>query len=299
MANEVEQYKMDGRSKRIKWETSKQLIPAKPRKAGSRPVKPSGPEHKYFETIAWSEEGSRRVKCNYCPHELWANTSRMRHHTVNNCLGDVPDEVKLELTLREGDLESKKLKEIKKQVIKTRSKISNSFNSVTTSRLSDRTLGTTGTFSDRGSIGAGSRGRDSGSDDNDDGNDDGDDEERVAMLLKSLIGKTVPKNNNTNNCSRQSTPSSGHGHGHKVYTDEEYTNITRELTIQKMKMELDLMQDQKRIISKLSKGLDTITKAANLWIEKEERESQSTNLTVYTDGDTYLTDQSVTTGQTS
>lgn len=280
----TQKFKLDGRSKRIKWETNKQLIPAKPVKPGQRPVKPIGVEHKYFETIAWSEEGSRRVKCNYCPHELWANTSRMRHHIVNNCRGQVPDEVKLELTIREGNLESKKLKQIKKQVITTRSKLkSTSRNSI---------VGSTST----GSIDVDCEtvAHETGLDEVDCINDayGEEDEERVARLLRSLIAHSAPKS---------SPPSSkilGQKPGSKLYSDEEYLAITRELTIQKMKLEIELMNDQKKIISKLSKGLDSITKAADLWIEKEEQSmSQSTtNLTVHyaNDDGTYMADDQCT-----
>lgn len=274
----------DGRTKRIKWDTHKKVVPIKPGDVKGA-SKPSGPEHKYFDCLGYSEDGCKRVKCKYCPHELWSNNQRMRHHLVNNCQGQVPDEVKLELTLREGDFESARLKQLKRKVMKTQDKICGNIISGSQSIKS-------GSHSGNSSIAGSLPGGDS---DQEESVPDVEDEAAtVAKLLKSILTPSRPKLNQTS--------------GQKTYSDEEYESITRDLTVRKMRMELELMQDQKRVINKVISTLDSLTKAADLYIasKEAEQETQTTNLTVYTndaggDGEpAFLTndcDQSVTDGR--
>ena len=281
----------DGRTKRIKWDTHKKVVPIKPGdlKGAS---KPSGPEHKYFDCLGYSEDGCKRVKCKYCPHELWSNNQRMRHHLVNNCQGQVPDEVKLELTLREGDFESERLKQLKRKVMKTQDKICGNIISGSQSIKSGGHSIKSGGHSGNSSIAGSLPGCDS---DQEESVPDVEDEAAtVAKLLKSILTPSRPKLNQTS--------------GQKTYSDEEYESITRDLTVKKMRIELELMQDQKRVINKVISTLDSLTKAADLYIASKEAEqgTQTTNLTVYTndvggDGESPLLtndcDQSVTDGR--
>lgn len=270
----------DGRTKRIKWDTHKKVVPIKPGLKGAS--KPSGPEHKYFDCLGYSEDGCKRVKCKYCPHELWSNNQRMRHHLVNNCQGQVPDEVKLELTLREGNFESARLKQLKRKVMKTQDKICGNIISGSHSMKSDgqsfksgshsmksgsqsfKSDGHSGNSSITGSLPGGD------SDEEEPIPDVEDEAATVAKLLKSILTPSRMKGNETS--------------GQKTYSDEEFESITRDLTVKKMRMELELMQDQKRVIDKVISSLDSLTKAADLYIASKETDqgTQTTNLTVYT-----------------